>query len=180
MSRYVILHDRQSRCIRIFLILFLLLTALSCSSVTDVEDLSEAEPVPFEILTGSPMLFEDEESTSITRCRLNYSNIETSDGEIELIITKRDEFETYIICDEDTQVDFNESFLLAGSKGHHQCLLLYGQNVYLQDGTLVYSVEIREAACFVPTAASYIVKVPREYLHYPVEFDLFWGDWEEE
>ncbi|REL38134.1 hypothetical protein DYD21_05865 [Rhodohalobacter sp. SW132] len=180
MSRCIFFFDRQYRRTRIFIILFLILIPLSCSSVFDIEELSEAEPVPFEILRGSPMPYEDEESTSITRCRLNYSNIETSAGEAELIITSKDEFQTYIICNEDTQVDFNDSFLLAGTKGHHQCLLLYGQGLFLQDGTLVYRVEIREAACLVPTAASYIVKVPREYLRYPVEFDLFWGDWEEE
>jgi len=160
-------------------LLIIIKSLIACSPTSSVDDLNHIETVPFEILTGSPMIFEDEESTSITTCRLNTSNIEISSDVVELVITNGDDFETYISCVDEFDIDFDESFLLAGMKGHHQCLILHKQDLYLENGTLYYRIELREAACFVPTSASYMVKIPIEYSQYPVEFNVIWGAWDE-
>lgn len=158
------------------------LNGIGCNQVVKPPDNNEDDPksVPFDILMEVPG-----PGKHIVECRFNAKNIDVSDcvsnddmSDVELIIRNYEDFNKYIICLPDKEeINFEEHFLLAGvSKGHHQCLYIKEQRVYIEIDTLYYSIEIREADCFVPTRAQYIVKVPIEYFINPIQFKVFWGD----
>ncbi len=96
------------------------------------------ESVPFEVLRGQ---------WPVWNCGFNAGNLELDDdnenlSQLELIITTQEEFDHYITCNEETEVDMEEYFVLAGySRMHHSCVYISGHTVYLLNDILYYSVK---------------------------------------
>ncbi len=132
------------------------------------------EPVPFEVL---------KQQWLVRKCGINTGNLEFDEenenlSRFELIITTQEEFDYYITCNEETGVDMDEYFVLAGlSSVHHSCVDVPEHTIYLLNDILYYSVAIREAACDMPESAQYIVSLPRTYQDHLIEFKVFWRVW---
>ena len=132
------------------------------------------EEVPFEVMR---------EHWPVKNCWVNAGNLEFGQenedfSDVELIINTQEEFDHYITCHEETEVDMEEYFVLAGfSRMHHSCVYISGHTVYLLNDILYYSVAISEAACHVPERARYMVRLSRSFMNHPIEFKVFWRAW---
>ena len=144
---------------------------ITSSTKTDFEE----GPVPFEVLR--------EHYDGI--CNLNFAALDSTAfnkdeydlSKVEVIIDNLEDFDQLVTCHEDLEIDFNEYLVLAGmSRTHHQCVKIRKQEVFLANNVLFYRIDLREADCMTPEAASYMVKVPAKYGDLSIKFEIFWGN----
>ncbi|SMO87019.1 hypothetical protein [Gracilimonas mengyeensis] len=140
----------------------------------------EEGPVPFEILGQFQGLEKD-----VVDCHFNFSNINPDSirkGEglsnWEFVITTKTEFNTYINCQDSVAVNFDEEFILAGTTITQPSFpMVVGQHIKFTSNTLRYKIGIIKSVAAQPGNANYIVKVlSREYLGYPIVFDVYWEE----
>lgn len=162
----------------ILALLFAVSFILGSGCSTDVE--LEEEPVAFEVLRAVISGSQNEVS-----CKFNYDNIEDSDSTsnerlsgLELVIDSQTEFETYISCDDSVSVNIEEEFVLAGMTTPQPTeVWVKEQTVELVNDSLYYRVGIIKTVATRPSSAEYIIKVlSRDYLEYPVVFDIYWEE----
>ncbi|MEX0844567.1 MAG: hypothetical protein WD022_04765 [Balneolaceae bacterium] len=167
----------------IFVVLFAVPSMIGsgCSTDADLKDDIEDGPVPFEILKGSLSPTE-----YVNLCFLNFENIEDTTTNIdeglsgiELIIDSQTELNTYIICVDTVSINFEQEFLLGGITNWNTTTLRVGdQNLELSNDTLYYQVGIINRIGHSPTRGQYLIKVlSRDYLEYPVVFDIYWDEY---
>jgi hypothetical protein len=148
----------------------LLLVLVSCKEGAVEIDNNDPVPVPFEVLGAL-----SSGSIVVNLCWLYPANMNVGPDSIELIITDPEDFEAYVKCrdEQENTPDFDTHFVLAGlSTSYPQCVLVKELDVYLSEGVLVYEVIIGDMGCQVPDRAQYIVKIPKEYSEYSVEFAI--------
>jgi len=132
------------------------------------------EKVPFEVLRGQ---------WPVRDCWFNSGNLEFGQdnedfSDVELIITTQEEFDHYITCNEDTEVDMEEYFLLAGvSQAHHQCVDVFEIRLYQLNNLLSFDVSITELDCQgPPNRGIYIIKVLKEHQMGQIDFKVYWRE----
>lgn len=146
----------------------------SCSNEAEIDD----GPVPFEVLRGVTY-----NQQNVVTCKFNYKNIEPGESStdslsgLELVIDTQTVFGKYITCDDSVSVNFEHEFVLAGMTTLQPTMVYTKtQDVEVENGRLYFRIEIIETFATVPTSAEYIVKIQsRDYLKYPVVFDVYWG-----
>jgi|GEM_PF-4768171 len=160
--------------IRLFTIMLFLIIGISCDQITSSSN-NDKIPVPFAILCEVPSI-----GDYVTTCRINIQNIEFGNNngdlsDIELIITDEENFNNYLICEDNSdEINFLDHFILAGmTKLNPTSLYIKDQVVYILRDTLYYSVEILDGDATMPTRGEYIVLVSSEYLDYPIKFKVF-------
>lgn len=149
----------------------------SCSNETEIDD----GPVSFEVLRAVM-----QKPNNVIKCRFNSENIErdTTNGEtlsdLELVIDTQADFDKFITCDDSVSVNFGQEFVLAGmTKTHPTEVYIFNQSVEMKRSKLYYHVGVIETFAARPSGAEYIVKIQsRDYLKYPVIFDVYWETYE--
>lgn len=161
-------------------LLFTVPLMLGSGCSTDADTKLEEGPVPFEVLRGVMS-----ESQNVVSCKFNYENIEASDSTsneslsgLELVIDSQTEFEAYISCDDTVKVNFEEEFVLAGMTTSQPTeVRIQEQTMELKNDSLYHRVGIVNTFLTRPSGAEYIAKVlSRDYLEYPVVFDIYWEE----
>ena len=113
-------------------------------------------------------------------CGFRMDNIELGQenkdmSDVELRITNKEDLEHYLNCSDETVIDLNENFILAGiSNVHHQCLYIKQHNVFIINDVLHYNIAINQAACMVAEHVRYAAMIPRDYLDYEIVFRVYW------
>ena len=154
----------------------LLLVIPACYAIDKNNHDEEPTPVSFEVLAARSMGSTGDEYP----CQLNTSNLDMDNREdelsaIELTITSGEDFEKYIICNDEDMVvpNFDEYVILAGlTTFHPQCIYVKEQDVYLSQDTLIYEITIADMDCHVPDRAQYIAMISKDFLEYPVAFKV--------
>lgn len=154
-----------------------------CSLFDTNDSEPEIDEVPFEILRQSAN--GQRETSSVSKCTFNSSNIDMSGQDvsaeelsgIKLVISRPEDFEHYLTCDDDYDINLETHLILAGmtttqGNGVH----INDQRVIITNDTLRYNVEIWDMLITIPDRASYMVKVPNAYRDYPVDFNIYWRE----
>ena len=140
-------------------VLFLALCAFfffGCNFGENDPSCDQGEPVPFEILEADGAV-----------CKLENVN------ETSLVIDNQSDFEQYIRCNQSvSDIDFENSFVLAGVTSLPACGRLKNQDVIFKCNRLEYHIEIEDMACHKPTNVFYFATIPIAYRNYPVEFTI--------
>lgn len=165
---------------RLFVIGLLLVVPFVLGSGCSTDADFEEGPVPFEVLRGVMS-----QSQSVVRCKFNYENIDDFESSnkdslsgLELVIDSQTEFNTYISCDDTVSVNFEEVFVLAGMTTSQPTeVRIKEQAVELVNDSLYYHIGLINTYLTRPSGAEYIIKViSRDYLEYPVVFDIYWEE----
>ena len=142
-------------------------------------------PIAFEVLNFSPGTTVNGEDQTIAKCKFSNSayqwekNVEDSLSKVELEISDQDSFGSLVICNSNVAVDFDEEFVIAGVSQVWPSLI-YGSEISVEfkDGKVLYNVELIETVAAQPMTVTHMTKISKEYLGYPVEFNLYWKVWE--
>jgi hypothetical protein len=140
----------------------------------------ESGPVPFEVLREARSA-----SGDVYNCRLNFeyialdsSNTDNGLSRFELVIDNPEDFADYFTCRDTIHVDFNTEFVLAGAsavQGNFPGIM--DHTVRFSNDTLYYEIGLLQGFATMPGSAYYAVKVlSRDYLMYPIVFDVYWAE----
>lgn len=149
------------------------------------ETVFEERPVPFEVLRAIPGYSGPGGLQNVVSCKFKYENIEDPDttskeslSGLELLIDSQTDFDTYISCDDTVSVNFEEEFVLAGMTTLQPSeVRIKDQTVELVNDSLYFRVGIINTFLAKPGNAEYIIKVlSRNYIEYPVAFDIYWEE----
>lgn len=110
-------------------------------------------------------------ANDLTGCWLQH--IEEQGSEKFIVIKDDTELTYFTSCETVTgTVNFEEEFVLAGRVQLPQCGFLKSKRLTLINDKLVYRLEVAIALCLMPTVVDAFAVVPREYLVFPVKFDV--------
>lgn len=172
-----------------FVIALLFVLPLFLASDCSTDSTPEEGPVPFEILMASNTRYVDEEPQDILSCvykNIEFGSFTVSDSSWEngvlrsksILIDNQEIFDNYISCTDSISIDMSSDIFLAGVASTPGCHVLWNQDVKLGNDSLHYNVEIMNQDCAKPEGSGFMVRVPRKYHDYPVNFNVHW--WQEE
>lgn len=157
--------------------------AIGCSTETELkgtpvpEPGPEEGPVPFEVLRRDPS-----GTQTVVSCRFKPgifdpgSVNQDSLSKHELVIDNQIDFDTYISCDDTVGLNFDEEYVLAGLSSLQPVVIrLQTITAELENDSLYLRVGLLNGHSTSPSRAEYIIKVAsREYVRYPVVFNVYW------
>lgn len=134
-------------------------------------------PIEFEVLRKVMT-----EPLSIVEC--DFKNevelIQSADivglSNVELVIKSQAELNAYLTCADSIAIDFSKEYVFAGkSRGHSNQVQIDSIGVEMINGSVFFRVGLLNSYLNSPSTSEYIVKVnSREYVDYPVVFDVYW------
>ncbi|MDX9848618.1 MAG: hypothetical protein RBT74_16675 [Tenuifilaceae bacterium] len=110
--------------------------------------------------------------TNVEGDNFTLQNVDENQTNVALVIGNSADFQKYISCINFPEIDFNESFVLAGRTKRPACAYMKDQTLSLKCDQLQYNIEIEDMLCQKPTDVFYIVIVSKEYFKYPVKFSI--------
>lgn len=144
-------------------LLFLTLFAFGCQNESVPQDCSDDNGQFLET-------FYSEELGSI-QCGLQ--NIESTEKEVNLIITNQVDLQKYLTCFELLpEIDFDKYFILAGRYTHNNCAVFDSQQVSLCNNKVIYKIKMLEQACHAITSVFYATVIEKKYSKLTVDFDV--------
>jgi len=100
-------------------------------------------------------------------------NIESTDKEVNLVISNQTDFEKYFTCTQLLpEIDFEKYFILAGRYKHNNCAVFDSQQVLICQNKIIYKVKLLEQDCKAITSVYYATVIEIKYNSIPVEFDI--------
>jgi len=99
-------------------------------------------------------------------------NINENQTDVILVIGNSVDLQRYVSCIGNLEINFNESFLLAGRTKRPACAFMKNQTLSLKCNQLHYAIEIEDMLCHAPTDVFYFAIVSREYYKYPVTLSV--------
>lgn len=110
--------------------------------------------------------------TSVEGNSFILQNISENQTTVTLVIGNTIDFQKYVSCISTPEIDFNESFVLAGRTKRPVCAYMKNQTLSLKCDQLQYNIEIEDMLCQKPTDVFFLVIVSKEYFKYPVKLSI--------
>jgi hypothetical protein len=156
-------------------LLSVLPVVLAVGCTTEAE--SDKGPVQFEVLRK--FMAEPHE----VKCSFKQGLARDSVGSeglsnLEKVIKSQAEFDAYISCDDTVSIDFDKEYVLAGISTYQPNQIRIEELALERaKGSLTFRVGLQNSAATSPSRAEYIIKVKsRDYVEYPVVFDVYWKE----